>query len=374
MPVYHVHASYIKKGQGSAADFSRYIAREGRGEASQMRRYLERERDGSGKDDLVAHGSGNLPDWTHGSAALFWEAADVLERKNSTVSRQIEIALPRELSPQGREELAADIREVLMGTQFAHSWAIHEPMARDGSGIMPHMHLMFSPRRQDDDQARTMAQWFKQVNHGGVRPDASWKTKGRLYDVRAAVALLSNAALAREGIEAAVDHRSLEARGLSRDPARYEAGNRADEARTQDYRQLLRDSGVTAYEQLHTYAGWQDQAVKLLSLDLQYIKDLARDHVWRYDQSPARQVEREQSMQRTLDLAMGERQPTHTLERTHAPAQERTYERTTGRDLADQLQDLAARLEQLDEPHAGAALRVKLWEREERDRGYGLGL
>ena len=41
-----------------------------------------------------------------------------------------------------------------MGTQFAHSWAIHEPQARDGSGIMPHMHLMFSPRRQDDDQAR----------------------------------------------------------------------------------------------------------------------------------------------------------------------------------------------------------------------------
>ena len=96
----------------------------------------------------------NRPAWTCDSAALFWEAADVLERKNGDVARTYELALPRELSPHGREDLAADIREVLMGSQFAHSWAIHEPQARDGSGIMPHMHLMFSPRRIDDTQDR----------------------------------------------------------------------------------------------------------------------------------------------------------------------------------------------------------------------------
>ena len=65
MPVYHVHASYITHGHGSAADFARYMAREGRDQASQMHRYMDRERDGSGKDDLIAHGSGNLPAWTH---------------------------------------------------------------------------------------------------------------------------------------------------------------------------------------------------------------------------------------------------------------------------------------------------------------------
>jgi hypothetical protein len=324
MPVYHLHADHIAKGHGSAAALSRYLAREGRDEASQLYRYIDRE-DGHGKDDLVAHGSANLPAWTHGSAELFWEAADTLERKNGDVARTYEVALPRELSPHGREELAADIREVLMGTQFAHSWAIHEPMARDGSGIMPHMHLMFSPRRQNDDLVRSMEMWFKQVNYGGVQPDASWKAKGRLYDVRAAVALMTNAALAREGLSLAVDHRSLEARGLSRDPARYQAGDQADMARTQVYRTQLCASGVTAYEQLQTYAGWQDQAIKLLSLDRQYIKDLARDHVWRDDRSPARQVEREQSMQRTLSLAMGEHPPTRQLERSSA--------RTQGRDL-----------------------------------------
>src|SRR5437899_3192727 len=252
MPVYHVHASYIKHGTGSAAGFARYIARDGRDEASQMYRYIERELDGSGKDDLVAHGHANLPAWACDAAALFWEAADVLERKNGTVARQLELALPRELSPQGREDLAADIREVLMGGQFAHSWAIHEPEARDGSGPMPHMHLMFSPRRQDDTQARAMETWFRQANHGGVPPDASWTTKGRLHDVRAAVALLSNAALQREGLALAVDHRTLAARGLDRDPARYTAGDTADEAHTRTYRQHLRESGTLAFEQLAT--------------------------------------------------------------------------------------------------------------------------
>jgi hypothetical protein len=365
MPVYHVHADHLTKGHGSAAALSRYLAREGRDEASQFYRYIDRE-DGHGQDDLITAGHANLPAWAQASAALFWEAADVLERKNGDVARTYEVALPRELSPQGREDLAADIREVLMGTQFAHAWAIHEPQARDGSGIMPHLHLMFSPRRQDDEHARRMETWFKQGNHGGVRPDASWKTKGRLYDVRAAVALLSNAALAREGLSLAVDHRSLAARGLERDPARYHAGDRAAQARAWAYRRALRDRGVTAYEQLHTYAGWHDQAVQLLSLDRQYITDLARDYVWRFDRSPARELERQQSMQRTLRLAMGERQPTRQPERSAA--------RTPGRDLLQQVQELAAALERLshDAPQAGGALRIQLHE-QEQERELGMG-
>ena len=116
------------------------------------------------------------------------------------------------------------------------------------------------------------------------------------------------------------------------------------------------------------YAGWQDQAVKLLSLDRQYVTDLARDHIWRYDRSPARQVEREQSMQRTLRLAMGDRQPT--------PQPERSPARTQGRDLLQQVRELAAALDRLNgeqEPQAGAALNIRLHDRE-RERDYGLGL
>src|SRR4029453_2277378 len=51
-----------------------------------------------------------------------------------------------------------DIREVTVG-RFAHCWAIHAPQARDGSGIQPHLHLLFSPRREDVELDRTPAQW-----------------------------------------------------------------------------------------------------------------------------------------------------------------------------------------------------------------------
>jgi MobA/MobL family protein len=279
-------------------------------------------------------------------------------------------ALPRELSPASREELAHDIMETLV-ERYPHSWAIHEPMAKDGSGIQPHVHIQFSTRREDVEHNLSADQWFKQPNHGGIAKDISWRTKSRLYDVRASVALLTNAALGREGLTLAVDHRTLEAQGISRDPTRYgSTHDKADLDRTLDYRRELRESGTLAYEALHVYAGWQDQAVKLLSLDREYIRDLTRDHLWRYDRSPARELERQHSMERTLELAMSERQPTRTLERTREPAQERT----TGRDLADQLQDLAARFEQLDEAPVGSGLKVKLWEKErEREQGYGLG-
>jgi hypothetical protein len=373
MALYHVHLSYVSKGQqdGGARGFHQYLSREGVGDGVQFHRYLEREGD-HGKDDLVAKGHGHLPAWAQHDPEHFWQMADRLERKRGPVFYHLQVTLPRELSPQGREELAHDLMETLV-ERYPHSWAIHEPMAKDGSGIQPHLHVQFSTRREDVEQEKIAEQWFKQPNHGGIAKDVSWRTKGRLLDTRASVASLTNAALARAGLHLAVDHRTLEAQGLSRDPARYgSAHNKADLDYTMTYRQHLRESGTRAYEQLHTYAGWQDQAVKLLSLDRQYVKDLARDHVWRFDRSPARQVEREHSMQRTLSLAMGEREPTHTLERTREPVLERTHERITGRDLADQLKELAARFEHLDEPQAGAALKVQLWDREkDQDRGIG---
>jgi len=377
--LYHVHLSYVQKGQqpGGARGFHQYLSREDRGDASQFHRYLERE-NGQGKDDLIAQGHGHLPGWAQESPERFWAAADERERKRGPLFYHLQVALLRELSPAGREELAHDIRETLV-ERYPHSWAIHEPMAKDGSGIQPHIHIQFSTRREDVEQGKSAEQWFRQPNHGGVAKDTSWRTKGRLYDVRASVELLTNAALAREGIALAVDHRTLEAQGLRRDIARYgSAHDKADLTRTMDYRQHLRESGTLAYEQLHTYAGWQDQAVKLMSLDRQYVKDLTRDHVWRYDKSHARDLERHQSLERTLGRAMEshERTPprqreqlrTREQERIRAPQLERApaHEHTPVR---QSLRGLAAALGREDDTPHGEGVRVRLSHEHEYDRG-----
>jgi hypothetical protein len=256
-----------------------------------------------------------------------------------------------------------------MGDQYAHSWAIHEPDARDGSGIMPHMHLMFSPRRQDDEQDRDMRHWFAQVNHGGVPVERTWRTKGRLYAVRETVALLSNAALAREGLDVAIDHRSLEAQGFSRDPARYEAGDEAGEKRTTQYRQRLKDRGVTAFERWVTHLLWQDQASTLPSLDRETVRELARDRIWGEAPTMADLM---------ADLA---REPTEqvrvpTREPTQAPEliQTQAEQAPAWTSIEEQLADLAARLDRLGDEESGSGRgRVRLWDddaqRRERERG-----
>ena len=363
MAFYHVHASYIKHGanDGGAQGFARYLGREGRGDASQFRRYLERD-GGQGRDDLVASGSANLPRWAK-DGEHFFAMADRYERPGWVVARHLQIALPRELSPEARQELADDIREVTVG-QFAHVWAMHEPEARDGSGNQPHVHMLFSPRREDVALDRIPAQWFAKAapqGHnpllGGVRKDISVEKKGWLYDVRAAVALMTNAALAREGVEAAVSARSLAARGLGRKPAVYGQATRTE---TMAYRAELQASGMLAHEQLATYAGWQAQALTLMSLERQYITDLCRDHVWRFDRAPARQQEREASMQRAFALAAVE------SERAFRAPRQRPVPQVTAAQHQQRMQ--ALRPHQQEEPEAGSALHIRLFEDEERQR------
>jgi hypothetical protein len=295
--------------------------------------------------------------------------ADTYERSGWVVARHLQIALPRELSPAARQELANDIHEVTVG-RFTHVWAMHEPQARDGSGFQPHLHILFSPRREDVALDRTPAQWFAKAAaqgddplQGGVRKDVHVEKKGWLYDVRAAVALMTNAALARAGVEAAVSEQRLAARGLGRSLAIYGQDTKTP---IMAYRHELRESGMLAREQLATYAGWQAQAQKLVSLDRQYVKDLCRDHLWRFDQSPARQQERDASMQRTFALAAAE------LGRTMQRPRQRHTPLVTAAQHRQRMQAIRVRQQ---EPQAGAALHIRLFEDEdERQRQRQQGM
>lgn len=306
MAIFHVHANYIKPGgqRGGVAGFATYLNREHKEDASQFHRYLNRTML-EGKDDLVARGAANLPRWAAGDAAVFWKAAETYERKDYIVARHLQISLPRELSREGQLDLADDIRAVTVG-KFTHSWAIHEPEAKDGSGTNPHIHILFSPRREDMELQRTPAQWFaKAAAHdknpllGGVRKDRAWEKKGHLYDIRATVALLTNVALAREGIGLAVDARNLRAQGIERPPMAYHHRfNEAQATEVQGQRLALRETGGIAAEERTTYAAWQRQARTLPSLDRAAIRDLCREHVWRYDPATKRSAERDAVLQR----------------------------------------------------------------------------
>lgn len=142
----------VKVGKtGKASAHSAYISRSG-----EYSKYTER------GEKLEATESGNMPKWAEHDPNIFWQSADAFERKNGTTYREMEIALPRELTPEQRIELVHEFIEQEIGSRHAYQFAIHVPMALDG-GEQPHIHLMFS-ERQIDGIERDPEQYFKRYN------------------------------------------------------------------------------------------------------------------------------------------------------------------------------------------------------------------
>ncbi|MCI3067997.1 MobA/MobL family protein, partial [Escherichia coli] len=67
---------------------------------------------------------GNMPEWARDNPSHFWQAADQFERATGSTYRELEIALPRELTPEQRLELVQDFVRQEAGERHAWSFAI----------------------------------------------------------------------------------------------------------------------------------------------------------------------------------------------------------------------------------------------------------
>ncbi len=203
------HCSVKVGGKGKAAAHAAYISREGK--YSDSPRY----------EDLECSGYGNMPKWAEHNPAHFWLAADEYERANGATYREIEVALPRELTPDQRRELVADFVQRELGKRHAYQWAIHTPKAALEGGEQPHAHIMYSERTNDEIE-RDPSQYFKRYNaknpeRGGCKKDSAG-TEERLLATRQSWAEIQNEHLAHYGHSARVDHRSLKEQGIDREP------------------------------------------------------------------------------------------------------------------------------------------------------------
>lgn len=155
---------------------------------------------------VLPHGA---PEWAADRAAL-WNAAEQTEtRKNSTVAREFEIALPSELSPEERQRLAMDFaRKIVTRHQCAADVAIHAP-GKEGDNRNHHAHILLTTRRLTPEGFTEKTRELDDVKQGEV---AQWRER---------YARLQNERLREAGIETHVDHRSLEAQGIDRVPTRH---------------------------------------------------------------------------------------------------------------------------------------------------------
>lgn len=240
----------VKVGKaGKAGPHAAYIAREGK--------YANRLENG---EKLEAKESGNMPDWARDNPQEFWKAADEYERKNGSTYREMEIALPRELSPDQRNDLVREFVQQEIGERHAYQWAIHTPKAIDG-GEQPHVHFMFSERQRDGID-RDPDQYFKRYNSknpeiGGAKKANTGKDaatrRSELKDLRGRWESMCNKHLERGGIEARIDMRSHAERQSGIDPERKqlpsEWNNPAKRAQVIEFR-LARTEQVSARENL----------------------------------------------------------------------------------------------------------------------------
>ncbi len=156
--------------------------------------------------------------WARDRAAL-WNAAENAEgRKNARIAREYLVALPVELSPRQRLSLVRGFSQELTDRYgFAVDFAIHAP--RDFPGSDPrnfHAHLLTTTRevtlqglgaktnldRNNDDRVKL---GMKSVVH-------------ELLHVRERWAVVTNEALREAHISTRIDHRSLAAQGIDREP------------------------------------------------------------------------------------------------------------------------------------------------------------
>lgn len=202
-----------------------------KGKASAHAEYIEREREYKLKNNekLEAVEHGNMPEWAQDNPNLFWQCADEFERKNGSTYREIEIALPRELTLQQRKEFVQTFVEQELGEKHAYTWAIHNPKASIEGGEQPHAHIMYSERLQDGIE-RSPDQFFKRYNsknpeRGGCQKSNFAKTaeqrKTELVELRERFADLQNAYLEEYGHTDRVDHRSLADQGIERSPEKH---------------------------------------------------------------------------------------------------------------------------------------------------------
>lgn len=203
------HCSVKVGAKGKAGPHASYISREGKYEKTRSNEKLEH----------VEHA--NMPTWAEQNPAQFWQAADQHERANGATYREIEIALPREMTPEQRVELVRDMVGQELGDKHAYSWAIHNPPASLEGGEQPHAHIMYSERTIDGID-RDPEQYFKRYNaknpeKGGCRKDSAG-TEERLLATRERWAKVQNLHLERHGLDGRVDHRSLKEQGIDRTP------------------------------------------------------------------------------------------------------------------------------------------------------------
>ena len=235
MAIYHFSAKVIQRSKGrSAVASAAYRAAEWLHDD-----VLGRDHDYTAKAGVV-HSEILLPDdapnrWL--DRAALWNEVEAVERRHDAVlAREVEFAIPRELSQAEGIALAQDfVREQFVARGMVADLNVHWTTAGDGEA-QPHAHVMLSMRSVDGD--------------GFGKKERGWNDRGLLVGWRERWAELANARLAELDHDVRIDHRSYRDQGIDLEPqnkigpAGARRGQRGEDAeRAAEHRAIARRNG-----------------------------------------------------------------------------------------------------------------------------------
>ncbi|MGB3415604.1 MAG: Ti-type conjugative transfer relaxase TraA [Mesorhizobium sp.] len=203
MAIYHLHVKVIGRKAGSSA-----VASAAYRSASRMRdERIDRVQDFSDKRGVV-HSEIMLPDNAPehlGDRERLWNDVEAFEvRKDAQLAREVEFAIPREMTQAQGVELARDFAQAEFVDQgMIADLNVHWDIGEDGMP-KPHAHVMLTMRSVDEN---------------GFGPKVrDWNRTEMVERWRERWAEHVNERLAELDIDARIDHRSLEAQGIGLEP------------------------------------------------------------------------------------------------------------------------------------------------------------
>jgi Ti-type conjugative transfer relaxase TraA len=169
--------------------------------------------------------------------ATLWNAVETAEkRKDAQLAREVEFALPRELSKKDNIKLAREfVKAEFVEKGMIADLNVHWDIGEDGKA-KPHAHVMLTMREVTKD--------------GFGAKVRDWNKTSLIEQWRERWADHVNRALAERDIDAQIDHRSLEAQGIALEPqdkigpAASRIGGRGLEAeRIEEHRAIAQRNG-----------------------------------------------------------------------------------------------------------------------------------
>ena len=154
--------------------------------------------------------------WARDRATLWNTAEHAEKRANSRVAREYQLALPHELTHAQRVELAQNFSTHLAERHsVAVDLAIHAPRPT-GDPRNFHAHLLTTTR--EITATGLGAKTGLDVSFGKSRQWGIVSGRNEFINIRKQWATLTNEALSKANIRERIDHRTLEAQGIAREP------------------------------------------------------------------------------------------------------------------------------------------------------------